>query len=67
MERGELMFLSKVNDPHHTLQATITLSKLAERAAMYDADGVDICFFNSNLVGQNMKVLHGKPLFQPCF
>lgn len=32
------------------------LAGIADVAARYDADGVDICFLNDPAVGRNMKV-----------
>ena len=32
------------------------LSIVAEQAAKYDPDGIDVCFLNSKVVGRNLKV-----------
>ncbi|KAH9948796.1 hypothetical protein B0H21DRAFT_689433 [Amylocystis lapponica] len=37
------------------LEARETLAALADIAARYDADGIDVCFLNSRKVGTNMK------------
>ena len=41
------------------------MAALAEIAAKYDADGIDVCFLNSKHVGNNMKVGTVRACFAP--